>query len=92
MYNEKTLKEMATAYARLINQYIFLYHIFSESFHKIIEEDQRSNEIELFNNLYNNHKLTETCIDNIDVKSQLAHQIQIQEQKIQDGLLINLFQ
>ena len=43
---------MATIYARLINQYKPKYHIiFSASFYKIIEEDQRSDESELFNNL-----------------------------------------
>ena len=28
IYNDKTLKEMANAYARLTNQYKFSYHIF----------------------------------------------------------------
>ena len=53
--------------------------MFSFSFYKINEEDQRSDEIDLFNNLNINHNLTETDIGNIDVKSQLEHQIQIQE-------------
>ena len=35
----------------------------------------------IFLNLSSNHNLTETDIDNIDVKSQLEHQIQIQEIK-----------
>ena len=70
-YVNKILKEMATIYARLINQYKFKYHIiFSASFYKINEEDQRSNETELFINLSINHNLTETDFDNIDVKSQ----------------------
>ena len=73
---------MATIYARLLNQYKFKYHIlFSASFHKINEEDQRSDEIELFNNLKININLTETDIINIDVISQLEHQIQVQEIK-----------
>ena len=81
-YINKIPKEMATIYARLINQYKFKYHIlFSASFYKIIEEDQRSDEIEIFNNLKINSNLTET--DNIKsqqiIKSQ--HQIQIQETK-----------
>ena len=81
-YINKILKEMATIYARLINQYKFKYHIlFSASFYKINEEDQRSDEIELFINLNNNNNLTETDIKNIDVKSQLEHQIQVQEAK-----------
>ena len=81
-YINKILKEMATIYARLINQYKFKYHIlFLASFYKINEEDQRSDKIELFNNLKINNKLTETDINNIDVKSQLEHQIQFQETK-----------
>ena len=81
-YVNKILKEMTTIYARLINQYKFKYHIlFSASFYKINKEDRRNIEIELFINLSNNHNLTETDIDNIDVKSQLEHQIQIQETK-----------
>ena len=73
---------MATIYAGLINQYKLKYHVlFSASFYKINEEEQRSDEIELFINLNINNKLTETDINNIDVKSQLKHQIQIQETK-----------
>ena len=71
-YIEKILKEMATIYARLINQYKINYHIlFSASFHKVNEEDQRSDEFELFINLNINNNLTEIDISNIDVKSQL---------------------
>ena len=73
---------MATIYAKLKNQYKFKYHIkFSASFYKNIEEDQRSDEIELFINLKINNNLTESDIDNIDIKSQLEHQFQIQETK-----------
>ena len=79
-YINKILKELATIYARLINQYKFKYHIlFSACFYKINEEDQRSDEIELFINLSINNNLTETDINNINVKSQLEHQTQIQE-------------
>ena len=81
-YINKILKEMATIYARLINQYRFKYHIlFSASFYKINEEDQRIDEIELFINLNINNNLTKTDINNIDVKPQLEHQIQVQETK-----------
>ena len=73
---------MATTYARLINQYKLKYHIlFSASFYKINEEDQKSDGIELFVNLNIINNLTETDIDTIDVKSQLKHQNQIQETK-----------
>ena len=81
-YIFKILKEMATIYAGLINQYKFKYNIlFSASFYKINEEDQRSDEIQLFINLNFKNNLTESDIDNIDVKSQLEHQIQVQETK-----------
>ena len=81
-YINKIIKELSVIYARLINQYKFKYHtLFSASFYKINEEDQRDNEIELYINLKNNHNLTESDIDNIDIKSQLEHQIQIQETK-----------
>ena len=92
-YINKILKEMATIYARLINHYKFKYHtLFSASFYKINEEDQKSDEIELFVNLKINNNLTDTDIDNIDVKSQLEHQMQIQETKESDWIFdeINL--
>ena len=81
-YVNKILKEMATIYARLINHYKFKNHIlFSASFYKINEEDQRSDEIELFINLNINNNLTETDNIIIDVESQLEHQKQAQETK-----------
>ena len=81
-YINKIIKEMATIYSKLINQYKFKYHkLFSASFYKINEKDQRSDEIELFINSNINKNLTETDINDIDVKSQLEHQIQIQETK-----------
>ena len=50
-YINKILKDMTTIYARLLNEYKFLNHIlFSASFYKNNEEDQRSDETELFNN------------------------------------------
>ena len=49
---------MSTVYARLINQHKFSYPIlFSAIFYRINEENQRSDEIELFINLiFNNNK------------------------------------
>ena len=74
------MKELSVIYARLKNQYKFKYHtLFSASFYKINEEDQRKNEIDLYINLSTNHNLTESDIDNIDVTSQLDHQILVQE-------------
>ena len=81
-YINKIIKELSVIYARLINQYKFKYHtLFSASFYKINEEDQRNNEIELYINLNINHNLTESDINDIDVRSQLEHQIQNQEMK-----------
>ena len=81
-YINKIVKKLSVIYARLINQYKFKYHtLFSASFYKINEEDQRNNEIELYINLNINHNLTESDIDNIDVRSQLEQQIQNQEMK-----------
>ena len=81
-YINKIIKESCVIYARLLNQYKFKYHtIFSVSFYKINEEDQRNNEFELYINLNIYHSFTESFINNIDVKSQLEHQIQIQETK-----------
>ena len=81
-YINKIVKELSFIYARLINQYKFKYHtLFSASFYKINEEDQRNNEIELYINLKINNKLTESDSDNIDIRSQIERQIQIQETK-----------
>ena len=81
-YINKTIKELSVIYARLINQYKLKYHtLFSSSFCKINEEDQRDSEIELYINLKNIKNLPESDIDNIDVRFQLEHQIQIQEAK-----------
>ena len=81
-YINKLIKELSVIYARLINQNKFKNHtLFSASFYKINEEDQSENEIELYMNLSINHNLTESDIDNIDVRSQLEHQIQKQEMK-----------
>ena len=68
---------MVTIYARLKNQYKFTNHIiFSASFYKINEEDERSDENELFINFNINHNLTGT-----DIKYQLKYRIQNQEPK-----------
>ena len=73
---------MANIYANLINQYKFKHHIlFPASFYKINEEDQRSDENDLFNNLNIFHNLIESDFINIDVNSQLENQIRIKETK-----------
>ena len=73
---------MSVIYPKLIIQNKFENHtLFSASFYKINEEEQRNNETELFINFKINQNLTESDIDNIDVRSQLEHQIQNQETK-----------
>ena len=43
-YINGIVEELSVIYARLINQYKFKYHtLFSASFYKINEEDQRDN-------------------------------------------------
>ena len=88
-YINKIIKQLSVIYARLIHQYKFKYHtLFSTSSYKVNEEDQRNNEIELYINLKINHNLTESDIDNIDVRSQLERQIQNQETK-ESGWIID---
>ena len=88
-YNHKIVKELSIIYARLINQIKFIFHtLFSASFNKTNEEDQRYNEIELYINLKIIHNITESNLDTIDVTSQLKDRIDIQETKNQDGYLI----
>ena len=90
-YINKFLKNLATIHARLINQYKFKHLIsFSASLYKIIEDDQRGDETELFNNLNTNHNLTENDIKNIDVKSQLERQNQIQD-SMESGWIFDKF-
>ena len=79
-YIKKILKELAVIYARLINQYKFKYQtVFSARFDKQDEDGHLLDEIELFINLNMNYNITQSDIDNIDIKSPLEHQIQRQE-------------
>ena len=81
-YINKIMKELAVIYARLINQYKFKYQtVFSARFDKPDEDGQLLDEIELFINLNMNYNITQSDIDNIDIKSPLEHQIQKQEMK-----------
>ena len=83
-YNNKIMKELSVIYARLRNHYKFKYQtIFSARFDKQNEDNQVLDETELISNLNVNHNLTETDIDNIDVKSPLEYQMQ--EQKMKDS-------
>ena len=81
-YFNKILKELSVIYARLIDGYKFKDQtIFSVRFDEQDKDNQVLDETELFINLNINHNLTETDIDEIDVKSPLEHQIQQQEMK-----------
>ena len=81
-YINKILKELAVIYARLTNQNKFKYQsVFSARFDKQDEDGQLLDEIELFINLNMNYNITQSDIDNIDIRSPLEHQIQKQEMK-----------
>ena len=73
---------MANIFARLINQYKLKYQrVFSAILDKQDEDDQVTNKIEFHINLKINQIITESEIDNIDIRSQLEPQIQNQETK-----------
>ena len=73
---------MSVIHARLINRNKFKYQtVFSARFDKQNEDNQVVDETKLFNNLKINHNLTQTDIDNFDVKSPLEHQIQQQQMR-----------
>ena len=81
-YVNKIMIKLSNNYARLINQYKFRYQtVFSARFDKQDEDNQVLDETELFVNLNINHNLTESDLDEIDIKSTLDHQIQQQELK-----------
>ena len=81
-YNNKTMKELSFSFARLLKQYQFRYQtVFSTRFDKQDEDIQVLDETELFINLKINQNLTETDINNIDVKTPLEHQLQQQGTK-----------
>ena len=81
-YNNELLKEMASIYARLINQYKSKYQtVFSASFDEQGENGQMSDEIELYINWNINRNLTESDNGNIDFTSALGNRIQKPETK-----------
>ena len=88
---EIILTEMATIFKGLMNQYKFIYHnLFWASFNRINEKDQRKNEIDFFILLNINHNLTETDVENSDVKSQIERQIQTPQTKENGWILDKL--
>ena len=81
-YIIKILRELSIICPRLKNQIIFRYQrVFSARSDKQDEDNQVLDETELFKNLNNNHNLTASDFENIDVNSPLEHQIQQQEEK-----------
>ena len=81
-YTNKIMKELSFIYARLLNQYKFIYQtVFTARFDKQNEHNQIVDETELFINLNINHNLTVIDLDNVDIKSPLECQIQQQEMK-----------
>ena len=81
-YIKKISDEMAIISARSLNQHKYKYQTaISTRFDKQIDDNQLLDETELFINLNINHNLTESDLDNFDVKSSLEHQIQQQEMK-----------
>ena len=81
-YINKIIKDFYLIYARLINQYEYKSQtVISARFDKQDEDNQVLDETEVFLNLNINQNLTESDLENIDVKSPLEHQIQQQETK-----------
>ena len=81
-YINEIMKELSVIYARIMNQYKFKNQtVFSARFDKQDEDNQVLDETDLSITLKINHNLTQTTIDNIDVKSPLESQIQQQEMK-----------
>ena len=81
-YINKNLREVATVYARLKNQYRFKYQpVFSASFDKRHEDGHLLDEIDLFSNLKIIQKLTESDVANFDSKTPLENQVQKREMR-----------
>ena len=76
-YINEILEELSVIYARLVNQFIYKYQVvISARCDKRDEDNQVLYEAELLVNLVTNQNLTESDIDNIEIKSSLEHQIQ----------------
>ena len=76
------LKVLANINARLLNQYRSRCQtVYSATFDKQNEDDEVLDQNELYLNLDNNRILTESDIDNIDIRSQLEPKIQTRETK-----------
>ena len=85
------MKELSVNLARLINQNKFKNQtVLSARTDKQDEINQVLDETGTFNKLNIIHNLTETDLDNIDVKSPLEHQTQQQTMKDLGGDSLNL--
>ena len=81
-YINKIMKELSVIFARLINHDQFKYQtVFSARFEKQDEDNRVLGETVLFINLNNNHNLTQSDLDKIDIRCPLEHQIHQQEMK-----------
>ena len=79
-YSFKSFKEMTIISAKLFNQYNIKYQsMFCAKFDEKDENDQVLDETEIFNNLNINQNLTDSDINDIDIKSPLEQQLQNQE-------------
>ena len=79
---KKIVKQMSIIYSRIINQYILNFQmVFFTRFDKQDKDDQVLDEAELYKNLNINRILTESDLDNIDIRCQWEQQIQNQEAK-----------
>ena len=67
-------------------------YYFLQTFIRLMKKINEVDETEIFNNLNNEQNLTENDIRDIDIKSQLEHQIQNQKTKNLDGFLTKLIQ
>ena len=80
-YVNNILKQMATIYLGIVNQYKFEYHtLFLARFSELDKNNQVSDETQLFINLKNTKK-TQTDFEYIDAKSQFEDEIQNEETK-----------
>ena len=81
-YINEITKKLSVIYAGLINQYYFKSQtVFSARLDRQDEDNQVLDESELFNDLKSCHNLTESDLNEIDIKSPLKHSLQQQEVK-----------
>ena len=79
---KKIMEEMSYVYAKFINQYNFKYQLtFLVLFNKSGEDNEITSEIELPITLSNTHNLTQSQIDNINIRWDLENRIQSIEMK-----------